>query len=53
MGVSGQVQHMVGASDAKLIVAVNKDAKAPIFQNCDIGLVADMNKVVQQLTELF
>lgn len=53
MGVSGQVQHMVGASEAKLIVAINKDAKAPIFQNCDIGLVADMNKVVQQLTELF
>ena len=53
LGISGQVQHMVGVSDARLIVAVNKDAKAPIFQNCDIGLVADMNKVLPQLTELF
>ena len=53
LGISGQVQHMVGVSDARLVVAVNKDAKAPIFQNCDIGLVADMNKVVPQLTELF
>lgn len=53
LGVSGQVQHMVGVTDAKLIVAINKDAKAPIFQNCDIGLVADMNKVLPRLTELF
>ena len=52
-GVSGQVQHMVGANDAKIIIAVNKDAKAPIFQNCDIGLVADINKVLPALTELF
>lgn len=53
LGVSGQIQHMVGVGDAKLIVAVNKDAKAPIFQNCDIGLVADINKVLPQLVELF
>ena len=53
LGVSGQVQHMVGVSEARLIVAINKDAKAPIFQNCDIGLVADMNKVVPQLADLF
>ena len=52
-GVSGQVQHMVGANDAKVIVAVNKDAKAPIFQNCDIGLIADINKVLPALTDLF
>ena len=53
LGISGQVQHIVGVSDSKLIIAINKDAKAPIFQNCDIGLVADMNKVLPQLTELF
>lgn len=53
LGISGQVQHIVGVIDSKLIIAINKDAKAPIFQNCDIGLVADMNKVLPQLTELF
>lgn len=53
MGLSGQVQHMVGVNDSKIIVAVNKDKNAPIFQNCDIGLVADMNKVLPALTELF
>ena len=53
VGVSGQVQHLVGVSESKLIVAINKDAKAPIFSNCDIGLVADMNKVIPALTELF
>ncbi len=53
LGVSGQIQHMVGASSSKVIVAVNKDGKAPIFSNCDIGLVADLNKVLPALTELF
>lgn len=53
LGISGQVQHLIGVNEAKIIVAVNKDAKAPIFQNCDIGLVADMNKVLPALTELF
>ena len=52
LGISGQVQHMVGASSSKIIVAINKDAKAPIFQDCDLGLVADMNKVLPKLTEL-
>ena len=52
-GISGQVQHMVGVNDAKVIVAVNKDARAPIFQNCDIGLVADINKVLPALVEKF
>ncbi len=52
LGISGQVQHMVGANSSKIIVAINKDGKAPIFQDCDIGLVADMNKVLPRLTEL-
>lgn len=51
LGISGQVQHMVGANDSKLIVAINKDPKALIFENCDIGLVADMNKILPALTE--
>lgn len=53
VGISGQIQHLVGVSEAKLIVAINKDSKAPIFSNCDIGLVADMNKVMPALAELF
>lgn len=51
LGISGQVQHMVGASDSKLIIAINKDANAPIFKNCNYGLVADMHKVLAALTE--
>lgn len=51
LGISGQVQHMVGVNDARTIVAINKDARAPIFQNCDIGLVADVNKVLPAITE--
>lgn len=51
-GISGQVQHTVGVKDAKVIIAVNKDAKAPIMSNCDYGIVGDMNKILPQLTEL-
>lgn len=51
-GISGQVQHTVGIKDAKVIIAVNKDAKAPIMSNCDYGIVGDMNKILPQLTEL-
>lgn len=51
-GISGQVQHTVGVAGAKLIIAINKDAKAPIMQNCDYGIVGDMNKIIPQLIEL-
>ena len=50
-GVSGQVQHMVGATDAKLIFAINKDRDAPIFSQCDYGLVADISAVLPALIE--
>lgn len=50
LGVSGQVQHTVGAREAKIIAAINKDKNAPIFKNCDYGLVADVEKVLPYLS---
>ena len=52
LGISGQVQHTVGVRDAKIIIAVNKDKNAPIFKQCDYGIVVDMYKVVPALTGL-
>ncbi len=51
IGVSGQVQHMIGASTATTILAINKDKNAPIFKQCDYGLVADVNEVLPLLME--
>lgn len=50
-GISGQVQHTVGVNDAGLIIAINKDEHAPIFDNCDYGIVGDIAQVLPMLAE--
>ncbi len=51
IGISGQMHHMVGIKEAEVIIAINQDPQAPIFELCDVGLVVDFRELITPLTK--